>query len=312
MRIEANIKDWLLNVGDPSLRYRTLTELLKTPVSDPEVKRAREEIDDSKAVNSILSKMEPGGYWLQQHPKTKEVIGDGVEYGAFATTHFCLAYLAELGLTQKHPKVKSAVERYLKLQKPDGDWWNHYSCLIGYNIRTFCLLGYRKDRRVQKAIKYLLNLERWDGGYLCDMHEGKRKKVRSCIRGSAKVLLAFAELPEYKDHQRVKILVEYFLKRGGLYKSHNLNEVVNKDIDRRTFPIIWRTNAWEILYALGKMGYGRDQRLKNAWERLASQAEKTGEYMLDWTPIQCLWKVGRRGEPNPWVTFYALLAQASK
>ena len=61
MRIEANIKDWLLNVGDPSLRYRTLTELLKTPVSDPEVKRAREEIDDSKAVNSILSKMEPDG-----------------------------------------------------------------------------------------------------------------------------------------------------------------------------------------------------------------------------------------------------------
>jgi hypothetical protein len=92
--------------------------------------------------------MHPDGYWLQRNPRTKEYVGDGVVYGSFATTHFCLAYLAELGMDGSHPQVAKAAERYLNLQKPDGDWWDHFSCLIGYNIRTFILLGYREDERV--------------------------------------------------------------------------------------------------------------------------------------------------------------------
>ena len=211
--IPIDIINWLLEPENPSMRYRTMKELLDK--SQNEVQETKSLIVDSDSVKTLLEKMHPDGYWLQKNPRTGEVTGDGVKYGAFATTHFCLAYLAELGLDESHPKVAKATERYLSLQKSDGDFYGHFSCLLSYNIRTFVMLGYKDDSRVKKSINLLLNTKRPDGGYLCDMHEGKYKTrpVKSCIRGSVKALLAFSYLPEYWKHDRVKELVEYFLSR---------------------------------------------------------------------------------------------------
>ncbi len=312
MEIVPGIREWLLEPEDPSVRWRTLTCLLERGADDPEVVQARAAIPDSKPVSRILAKMQPDGTWLQRNPRTREMLGGGVEYGAFATTHFCLAYLAELGLDRTHLQVAKAAERYLALQAPDGDWYLHLSCLLGYNVRTFTLLGYRDDPRVQRAIDLLLETEREDGGYLCDLHEKKKYKtrpVKSCVRGAVKVLLALAELPEYWDHPRCRQLVDYFLRRGGIFRSTDPGRLVNADMERATFPIIWRANTWEILHALSKMGHGRDERLHAAWEVLERQADASGRYLLDWTPAQSPWKFGERGEVNKWITLYVLLAK---
>jgi hypothetical protein len=308
--MENKIIEWLLELENPSVKYRTLTELLDKTAENETVKEAMQKIPDSTAVQNILDKMHPEGYWLQTNPRTKETLGQEVKYGSFGTTHFCLSYLSELGLNKKNKQVKKAADRYLSLQKDDGDFLNHYSCLLGYNIRTFIKLGYRDDPRVQKSIDLMLNTVRPDGGYLCDMHEGKYKTrpVKSCIRGSVKTLLAFAYLPEYWKHQRCIELVDYFLRRGGIYKSTDLNILVNKDMERNSFPIIWRTNVYEVLYALSRMGFGNDKRLENAWRYMDSRRDEYGRYPLDWTPTQSPWKVGKRGKSNKWITFYSLLA----
>ena len=311
MVINPTVIQWLLQDDDPSMQWRTLRELLDAGIDLPEVRQARSAIDESTAVRGLLERMHPDGYWLQKNPRTKVNIGDDVLYGSFATTHFCLAYLAELGLDRSHIQVEKAADRYLGLQKSDGDWLNHYSCLFSYNVRTYVLLGYRKDARVERSIELMLQTVRDDGGYLCDWHEGKYKtrQVKSCIRGSVKCLLAFAELPEYWDHPRCRQLVEYFLNRGGIYRSTQPGILVNDDMQRFSFPIIWRANLWEILYALSKMGYGNDERLQNAWNALESRADGMGRYNLDWTPTQCPWKVGKRGEANKWITFYVMKAE---
>jgi hypothetical protein len=276
----------------------------------PEVIRAKSAIPQSQSVCELLEKMHPDGYWLQKTYK-QVLVGDDVMYGSFGTTHFCLAYLAELGMDRTHPQVAKAADRYLNLQKPDGDWLNHYSCLLGYNIRTFIRLGYRLDERIRQSIELMLHTIREDGGYLCDWHEGKFKtrSVKSCIRGSVKCLLAFADLPEYWSHPRCQQLVDYFLRRGGIYQSRHPGIFVNADMQRFSFPIIWRTNIWEVLLVLSKMGYGGDERLQAAWGELESRADASGRYRLDWTPTGCPWKVGPRGEVNKWITFYVLLAQ---
>ncbi|OGN91937.1 MAG: hypothetical protein A2Y88_15325 [Chloroflexi bacterium RBG_13_48_10] len=311
METNSEVIEWLLQGDEPSLKWRTLRELLDFDEDASEVKQAKAAIPQSAPVLALLGKMHPDGYWLQKNPRTKVYVGDDVLYGNFATTHFCLAYLAELGMDRSHPLMEKAAERYLSLQKTDGDWLNHYSCLFGYNIRTYVLLGYREDARVKKSIELLLQTVREDGGYLCDWHEGKYKtrQVKSCIRGAVKCLLAFAELPEYWDHPRCRQLVEYFLNRGGIYRSKNHDIFVNDDMKRHAFPIIWRANLWEILYALSKMGYGNDERLISAWNELESRADDTGRYKLDWTPAECPWKVGERSEVNKWITFYVLLAE---
>jgi len=302
-----DVLDWLLEPGDPSVRYRTLTELMER--KDSEVEEAKRAIPDSEPVRKLKEKMHPDGYWLQKDYKGRTV-GREAEYGSFATTHFCLSYCAELGLDRNQPFVDQAASRYLGLQKDDGDWYEHLSCLYGYNIRTFIMLGYREDERVQRAIDLMLRTVRADGGYLCDMHEkAKGKPPKSCVRGAVKALLAFAELPEYYNHERCLQLVEYFLGRNGIFRNHDHAHYVNRDMERDSFPIIWRSNVWEILYALSKMGCGRDERLADAWELMRSRRNASGRYVLDWTPAQCPWRVGKRGEPNKWITLYCMLAE---
>jgi hypothetical protein len=301
--------NWLLNTNNPSLRYRVLTELLDIAADDREVAELKKIIPDSPQVMQILSKMHPECYWLQQNQTTKRFVGDDVEYGSYATTHFCLSYLSELGLTKENPLVEKAAERYLNLQKDDGDWLLHFSCLYSFNIRTFVKFGYRNDPRIQRSIDLMLQTNRFDNGYLCDMHEKRSKKKKSCVRGTTKVLLAFSELPEYWNHTRCISLINYYLDREGIYQRKDNTRFVNKDIFANSFPSGWYTNNWEILYSLSKMGYGQDIRLKRAWDLLDSKSDADGKIKLDWTPTRCIWKIGSKGQPNEWLTFYVLLAR---
>jgi hypothetical protein len=255
--------------------------------------------------------MHPDGYWIQKNPRTQKFAGDGVKYGSFGTTHFCLAYLAELGMDRTQPEVEKAAERYLALQQPDGDWYRHFSCLIGYNINTLVRLGFQDDDHIARAMELLVNTCREDGGYLCDIHESKYKarSVKSCFRGSVKALLAFSNFPGYWDHPRCTQLVDYFLRRGGIFQSAHPEIPVNRDVQQMSFPITWRANAYEVLYALSKMGYSNDERLRAAWTALEGKVDATGRYHLDWSPTQCPWNVGKRGEENKWITFYVEAAR---
>lgn len=306
-----DVYKWLLEPEDPSVRYRTLVELLDRGDTE-EAQEAKKAISGSEAAKKLEAAMHPDGYWLQKDYKGR-IIGDDVEYGSFGTTHFCLAYCAELGLDRTVPFVEKAASRYLDLQKDDGDWFEHLSCQYAYNIRTFIRLGYRNDPRVQKTIDLMLDTDRKDGGYLCDLHEkGKRRPQKSCIRGAAKALLAFSELPEYWNHERCLRLVDYFLERNGICKRSDPTRFVNKDMMSDSFPIVWRTNVWEILYGLGKMGFGSDERLAGAWNLMESRKDADGRYRLDWTPPQSPWKAGKKGEPNKWITLYCMLAEKYK
>jgi len=258
-----DIYEWLLDPSDPSVRYRTLAELLDQDGTD-EAKQAKAMISDSTPIKKLPESMHPDGYWLE-NKKSWGIFGDGVLYGMYGTPHHCLSHLAELGMDRTHPPVDKAASRYLSIQQEDGDWINHQSCLYAMNIRTFVKLGYHDDARVQKAIDIMVGTERFDGGYLCDPKLLKRKKPpKSCVRGSDKALLAFSELPEYWNNRRCLQLADYFLRRNGIYKSKDHNQFVCRDMESESFPINFSTNVWEVLYALSKMGYGKDERLKSA------------------------------------------------
>lgn len=306
---DVSVLDWLLEPGDPSVRYRALRELAGRDGA-AETLEAKRAVLGSAPARKLLEAMHPDGYWLEKNRRTGRAVGDGVEYGSFDTTHFCLAYCAEMGLDRDHPLVGKAAERYLGMMGEDGDWYRHFSCLYAYNLRTYLLLGYRGDARLDRTIGLLLSTRRPDGGYLCDMHERPgRRPEKSCIRGSVKALTAFAELPEYWGHERCLALVDYFLGRHGIFRKDDHGRFVNGDMQRNTFPIVWRANVWEVLYALSRMGCGGDGRLDDAWDVMESRRDELGRYRLDWTPSQCPWKVGKRGEPSKWVTLYCLLAK---
>jgi hypothetical protein len=310
MPIAQSVLDWLLEAENPSVRYRTLTELLDVPAGAPQVQQIRMQILNSKPVQKIFAKMHPDGYWLHRGK------GAGIEYAMSNSTHFVLAYLAELGLDRQDERIARAVERYLSLTEPDvpnpqiwqmpPDYANHQSCLYAYNLRTFVMLGYHDDPRIQERIRVLLEDKRFDGGYLCDRPSFKTT-TKSCIRGSTKALMAFAALPELWETPRCRQLADYFLRRRVLFRTRQPEKVVRDELVRTIFPFVIGGSLLEPLYALSRMGYGQDERLQPAWDILESKRDENGRYILDWHPAT-LFDPGEKGQPNKWATLYACLA----
>jgi hypothetical protein len=304
--------DWLLEPENPSVRYRTLTELLGAPKDDPEVRKARAAIPDSLPVQKIFAQMHPDGYWLHRG------VGAGISYAMSGSTHFVLAYLAELGMDREDERIARAVDRYLSLHEPDRpnpniweippDYLHHQSCLYAYNLRTFILLGYRDDPRIQERVDVLLNDWHFDGGYLCDRPSFMKRKTKSCIRGSQKALMALAELPEYWQNARCQALVDYFLSRQVIYKSNKPGEIIRGEVVTTVFPFVINASLLEALYPLCKMGYGKHLALEPAWKYLESKQDNQGRYILDHSRLT-IFNAGPNGQPNKWVTFYALLSQ---
>lgn len=310
-QIPENIITWLLEPSNPSIRYRTMVELQGLPLDSDTVKKAQSAIMNYPVVQAIFKKMHPEGYWESTNAAGQR-LGSGTEYTGYTTTHFVLAYLAELGLTREEPYIEKAAHRYLSLQQPDGDFFRHFSCLYGLNIRTFTKLGFQDDPRLLKTVNLLKNAIRYDNGYLCDLHEGKRKKrrVKSCYRGTVKALFAVAEMPHLWTEPFSKQLITYFLKRDVLYKTTDLNEWVNREAGRTLFPFTWRAGLLELVYSLAKMGYGEDPRVHRAWQILHEHRKSNGRYILDWTPPKrsnMYFDPGKRQKENKWITFYAYL-----
>lgn len=300
--------NWLLEEENPSVRYRTLVELLGENPDSPSLRDLKAEIQGSEQVERIFSKMDPRGYWVYKG------IGAGVDYVDFVTTHFNLSFLAELGLDCSDPRVALAAERYLDLSSPDGDYSRHMSCLYAYNIRTFIMLGYGSDSRIRKTIELMLSATRSDGGYLCEIHEGKRKTrpVKSCINGSTKALMAFAMLPDLWRHPRCKQLVDYFLRRDVIYKMGERGVPANRSSVLMIFPFHWRSNLLESAYALSVMGFGSRPELDDMWKLFESKRDESSRFVMDWDPPRCYFKSGKRGETNKWVTLYAYMALKHK
>jgi hypothetical protein len=298
MKVEQSILDWLLEDENPSVKYRTLTELLDTKSDDPSVQNAKARIRTSNSVQSILAKMHPDGYWLHREK------GDTIQYGMSASTHFVLAYLAELGLDREDKQIALAAGRYLELNPPD--YHLHMSCLYAYNLRTFVMLGYKDDPRVQERINVLLNDKRYDGGYLCDQ-KTRNEKTRGCIRGSIKALMAFAAIPELWKEPRCRQVVDYFLKRRIFFRTDLPNEIIRDELVRVGFPFVIAGSLLEPLYALSVMGIGQNERLQEAWRQLEIKKDMSGKYISDGY-TNTLFRPDKKGQPSKWVSLYALLA----
>lgn len=306
--MNEDLTRWLLDFHEPALTYRVLTELLDKPVVDPQVTAAKAAIPHSDTVIAIFAKMHPDYYWENKDYKGR-MLGSGREYSA-QTTHFVLGYLAEVGMDRSDERYEKSVSRYLDLQYEDGTWTRHQSCIYAQNIYSFVKLGFFGDPRLQKTIDYLLSIDRPDGGYLCDGHEGKykNKPTKSCVKGCSKALLAFTVLPQYWQHRACLHLVQYFLDHEILWKMEHPDEFIHASVCAFKYPINYNASLWELMYALSYMGYGRHPRMQRAWEFLDSRLDDLGRAPLDWIQTKSLWKAGKRGEPNPWMTFYVHLA----
>jgi hypothetical protein len=297
--------EWLLDESNPSVRYRTLVELLNRDPLDTECQAAKKEISLWQPVKDIFDKMHPDGYW-SANGKYQEY-GMGLDYKGYSTTPHILHHLAELGLDRNHPLTNFSAQRYLKILDKSHGFKTAQSCIDGYTVRALIMLGFRSHPTVQKLIALLLDSIRWDNGCFCGQ-QNRKKNMKSCMRGSWQVIMAFSELPEIANSEACRRLTDYFLSRNLLFRKNEKNELLRPETAMTIFPFVHgRAGLLEILYSISKLGYGNHSASQTAWN-LLEEKQKDGRYILDWSP-NTYFPTGKRGQTDKWVTLYALLAK---
>jgi hypothetical protein len=295
---------WLVEEENPSVRYRTLSELLDRSPGDAEVRGSKSRIPDSPAVAALFAPTAPDGSWQYPYRDQRN------RYFKFMTAS--LSHAAELGLERGDERVCRAVEHLFSFQKKDGDFHRHYSCYNGLILRALNRLGFGRDKRTVRLRQLLCNSIRHDGGFHCDLRVRRRAGAtgphKSCIKGSLKALLAFAEDDELCHTRECDRLAAYFLKRHVLFRTSALRTPVVRGLTQLAFPITYHPSLIEAVYAMARLGYGRHPEMGDAWSLLAERQCEDGRF-----PLQkaCRWPHLRtvpRGRPSKWLTLYVRLA----
>lgn len=284
----TDVIDWLLEDSNPAVKYRTQTELLGLSA------------DPSPVVSWILEKLPEN--WQETN---------GLWYCYYITA------LAECGLTRE--------------QIPDeqiNKAFTNFEAIFDCNCGDFMLLtalvklGYSDHPVIQSIIEELPSKFLPDGGFLCLHRLNKLKYTpKSCYKANLHALLFIAECQKKRINiSPLQPLIEYFVNRDIFFRSNDRNTLVlNCREGWRTidtfYPFeVMRVGLQNVVEAFCALGYGNDERLREAWHLLDSQKDETGKVILRGTLTKSyLPKIGeRRGKPSKWITFYTLLAEQEK
>ena len=322
--LKGDSTDWLLGEENPSVRYFALKDLLSKSERNSDVVEARQRIMEIGIVPEILAKQKPGGYW--GNPE------DFYIRSKYRGTVWQLIILAELGADGKDERAARTCEfilrnsqdrqsegfAYIGTEKNGGQHSGVIPCLTGNMVWSLIRLGYLADARVQKGIEWIAKYQRFDD----KIKEAPRgwpyeEKPRCwgrhcCHMGVVKALKALAEIPADRRSAEVndtlKKGVEYLLKHHIFKRSHDLNRVSKPSWLQFGFPLMWQTDALEILGILTKLGC-RDERMQETVDLVVSKQDEKGRWLLESTfNGRFLVNIEHKGKQSKWVTLNALRA----
>jgi hypothetical protein len=263
------VRDWLLDEAQPAVRYRTLTELLGRPESDPEVRAAKAEIPRTGWAAQILAERDPGGWWVAEkslyHPK-------------YRSTHWRMLVLADLGLTREYGPVGASCELWMTrfASKAGGvgglSKGSPHHCLAGNMARALIRFGYVDDPRVRRTFDWLVETADPKGGWSC---YGSGRNLDSW-----EGLSAFAAYPRSKWTAEMTECVErgaeFFLSRE-LHRQGDRYEPWY----RFHYPVHYYYDVLVGLDLLTSLGYTSDPRLTFALTLLRERRRPDGRWNLD-------------------------------
>jgi hypothetical protein len=323
--LNADPTDWLLEEENPSVRYFTLTEILDDPADHTEVKEAKKAIMKDSIVPQILLRQTKDGSW--EEPPT------AFYTSKYRGTAWQLLILAELAAEGNDNCVRKACEFILvNSQEPESGGFSMWSsekngggrrsgvipCLTGNVVWSLVRLGYLDDPRVQLGIDWITTYQRFDDGEKTAPKGWPYDKYvmcfgkHTCHMGAVKALKALAEIPADKRNSQVKVTIEngaeHILKHHIYKRSHDLNKVSKPGWLRFGFPLMYQTDALEILGLLTKLGF-KDERMLETIDLVVSKQDSKGRWKLENTfngRFQA--NIERKGENSKWITLNALKA----
>ncbi|HET6495560.1 MAG TPA: nitrogen fixation protein NifH, partial [Thermoleophilia bacterium] len=266
---EPETVSWLLEGGAP-VRHVALTRLLGAPPNAPEVKEVRRAIMTEGPVPRILAEQHADGQWVER---------DRFYRAKYQGTVWTLLILAELGADGADARVRAACEAILRdAQDPDSGGFSYdrskkaggglpsgvIPCLTGNLVFSLIRLGMLDDPRVGRAVDWITTYQRFDDavdeaptGWPYDKAEmcwGRH----TCSMGAAKALKALAEVPPERRtpavHGTISAGAEFLLRHHVHRRSHDLTRDSRPGWRRFGFPLMYQTDALEILLILTRLG----------------------------------------------------------
>jgi hypothetical protein len=315
--------EWLLEKDNPSVRYFTLRDLLEKPNNDLGMREAKQDIMNRGVVPIILTKQKKEGYWDEP---------ERFYNAKYKGTVWQLMILAELGADGKDDRIRKACEFILSVSQDVESGGFAYSssvkkgggrhsevipCLTGNMVWSLIRLGYLEDPRLQHGLTWITNYQRFDDGILetpkgwpYDRLKAACLGKHTCHMGAVKTLKALAEIPEQKRSaamtQTIEKGAEYFLLHHVFKSSHNLHHVPKTGWLKFGFPLMYQTDALEILGILTNLGY-KDRRMQEAIDVVVSKQNDEGRWILENT-FNGRYQVNieQKGKPSKWITLHAL------
>jgi hypothetical protein len=304
------------------VRYYALKDLLLRPEEDPEVQHARRAVMQRGAAAEILEKQRDAAY-IERLPRFYTDKYEGLVWSMIA--------LAELGATA-NDQIRGQCE-YLLAHAQDvrGGFSQHSAkacgglpsevipCLTG-NM-AFCLirLGFGEDERVRRAVDWLIRYMRLNDGVESEPQQPPYAHYEmcwgrhTCLMGVVKALKAFAEIPLKARTPEVQCAIERnaeFLLIHRVYRrSHNPSRASKPGWTKFGFPLMYQTDALEILDILTKLGC-RDERLLDAAELVLAKRQPDGRWLTENTYAgeRMLVPFEEKGAPGKWITLRAMRA----
>ncbi|MGD2143898.1 MAG: hypothetical protein PVF54_05410 [Anaerolineae bacterium] len=286
---------WLLEPGDPSVRYLTLTRILRHSEDDPEVIASRKAIAGTSPARDILFAQYPQGYWM--HP--------GIGYSPrFRATAWQILFLAQLGVGSGSAVDRAVGHLFEANQRDDGAFRASREpghtpfCLNGSLLWALGRLGYSDVPQAMRAWTWLAG-EIDEHGF-----SGESTNTEACPWGAVKVLWAAnsfaAGRPSSVVERTRRAAVDWLLEQPPSTTRHDPRWF------RLTFPLAHTADLLQWLTVLVDAGRGDDPRLAAAWSWLADKKMSGDVWPLERSPGKLWADFGQTGEPNKWVTVRAL------
>ncbi len=270
--VARRVLDWLLEDGQPAIRYRTLTQLLGRSESDPDVREARAQIPSTGWAADILAERSPEGWWVNP---------ENLYRPKYLATNWRMLVLSDLGLTRELPAVRVSSELWMKrfAMKGGGVGGNSvgtgHHCVVGNMTRALIRLGYSDDLRVRRSLDWLVRTADPKGGWSCFSPGGRGRNLDSW-----EGLSAFAAYPRARwtasMTRTVEGAAEFFLERelhrqGARYPPWF----------RFHYPVHYYYDLLVGLDLLTSLGYADDPRLRFAIAHLERKRRADGRWNLD-------------------------------
>lgn len=303
--MQANpVTDWLLEAATPSIRYRTLADLLGCADDETRVVQARQAVMKTGLVPKIFDRQAKEGNWLGEYsyysPK-------------YVSTHWSLLWLTELKVEANDRRFQRGVDYMLEATADDittrlAKHKLGFSCLWGNILRYSLYAGRLDDERVRQMIHFAA-LDLQAEACLCAYNGGN-----ACAWGVARTLWGLAAIPKKKRTAEVKRAIEqgitFLLSSYSLTKANypvTEDGKVHELWSKLSFPLFYQVDILFVLRVLGDLGALAHPGAQAALDWLEARRGANGRWQGGSPYRQRTWKERNDGEETDrWITLHVL------